>query len=108
MAGSFVGHSRKPVLILRQLLTVHVAKSSHLRQHLRQGSDRFLTFRAPEIVFTACVFMFHHRITDNQVNVFGKGEKPEIQRPAIQQEGVPDLAMTSDELVHDAAARSYE
>jgi len=52
--------------------------------------------------------MFHHGVADNKVNFFGKAEKPEIQRPAIEQEGVAELAMASDELIHDAAARSYE
>src|SRR4029077_9932929 len=47
-------------------------------------------------------------VTDHKAYAVGNGNEFELQRPAVEQQGVPGFAKAGDELIHDANARAHE
>jgi hypothetical protein len=88
--------------VLQQLIDGEIAQRSDIGIPLRENFHTFLTLFAALIVFSAGVLVLDHGVTDRHSHSVGNGDELELERTAVEQEGVASFSQAGDKLVHDA------
>jgi hypothetical protein len=76
-----------------EIIESHIAKGTNSRKDLGQCTETVFALVPPGIVATTRVLMPDHGIAHHQPYLGWYGKKLEIERTAIQHEGVPRAAM---------------
>ena len=87
-----------------QLLNAHIAQRSNGGHCCFQEPNPLFAFFAPFIVLIGRQLVADHGVANHQSDIGGNWNQAAFERTAVQEYRVARFAMTSDELVHDAAA----